>query len=194
MSYECYMNVTFRFCFRSPLKSLKLPVFKGLSTDLGSHSFLHISFYPLYKKASIRGYIPVSKAGNYKATIRYQANTAATVFEVICGNATKQITLPKTNVGNKDWAEYEFDIDIADVKGNMTVNYVSGGSAVLDCVRLNYQGALTGIQGITTHDDVIDHVEYYDLQGMRLSAAKQGVNIKKVYLRSGKTYTEKLYK
>ena len=42
------MNVTFRFCFRSPLKSLKLPVFKGLSTDLGSHSFLHISFYPLY--------------------------------------------------------------------------------------------------------------------------------------------------
>lgn len=48
MSYECYMNVTFRFCFRSPLKSLKLPVFKGLSTDLGSHSFLHISFYPLY--------------------------------------------------------------------------------------------------------------------------------------------------
>ena len=49
MSYECYMNVTFRFCFRSPLKSLKLPVFKGLSTDLGSHSFLHISFYPLYK-------------------------------------------------------------------------------------------------------------------------------------------------
>ena len=129
------------------------------------------------KKASIRGYIPVSKAGNYKATIRYQANTAATVFEVICGNATKQITLPKTNVGNKDWAEYEFDIDIADVKGNMTVNYVSGGSAVLDCVRLNYQGALTGIQGITTHDDVIDHVEYYDLQGMRLSAAKQGVNI-----------------
>lgn len=43
------MNVTFRFCFRSPLKSLKLPVFKGLSTDLGSHSFLHISFYPLYK-------------------------------------------------------------------------------------------------------------------------------------------------
>ena len=41
------MNVTFRFCFRSPpLKSLKLPVFKGLSTDLGSHSFLHISFYP----------------------------------------------------------------------------------------------------------------------------------------------------
>lgn len=49
MSHECYMNVTFRFCFRSPLKSLKLPVFKGLSTDLGSHSFLHISFYPLYK-------------------------------------------------------------------------------------------------------------------------------------------------
>lgn len=48
MSHECYMNVTFRFCFRSPLKSLKLPVFKGLSTDLGSHSFLHISFYPLY--------------------------------------------------------------------------------------------------------------------------------------------------
>lgn len=48
MSYECYMNVTFRFCFRSPLKSLKLPVFKGLSTDLGSHSSLHISFYPLY--------------------------------------------------------------------------------------------------------------------------------------------------
>lgn len=43
------MNVTFRFCFRSPLKSLKLPVFKGLSTDLGSHSFLHISFYPLYQ-------------------------------------------------------------------------------------------------------------------------------------------------
>lgn len=42
------MNVTFRFCFRSPLKSLKLPVFKGLFTDLGSHSFLHISFYPLY--------------------------------------------------------------------------------------------------------------------------------------------------
>lgn len=49
MSHECYMNVTFRFCFRSPLKSLKLPVFKGLSTDLGSHSFLHISFYPLYE-------------------------------------------------------------------------------------------------------------------------------------------------
>ena len=49
MSYECYMNVTFRFCFRSPLKSLKLPVFKGVFTDLGSHSFLHISFYPLYK-------------------------------------------------------------------------------------------------------------------------------------------------
>lgn len=48
MSHECYMNVTFRFCFRSPLKSLKLPVFKGLFTDLGSHSFLHISFYPLY--------------------------------------------------------------------------------------------------------------------------------------------------
>lgn len=45
------MNVTFRFCFRSPLKSLKLPVFKGLSTDLGSHSFLHISFYPLYNGA-----------------------------------------------------------------------------------------------------------------------------------------------
>ena len=44
------MNVTFRFCFRSPLKSLKLPVFKGLFTDLGSHSFLHISFYPLYNK------------------------------------------------------------------------------------------------------------------------------------------------
>ena len=146
------------------------------------------------KNASIRGYIPVSKAGNYKATIRYQANTAATVLEVICGNATKQITLPQTNVGNKDWADYEFDIDIADVKGNMTVNYVSGGSAVLDCVRLNYQGALTGIQGITTSDDVIDHVEYYDLQGMRLSAAKQGINIKKVYLRNGKTYTEKLYK
>lgn len=56
MSYECYMNVTFRFCFRSPLKSLKLPVFKGLSTDLGSHSFLHISFYPLYD-------LPVPKVG-----------------------------------------------------------------------------------------------------------------------------------
>ena len=53
MSYECYMNVTFRFCFRSPLKSLKLPVFKGFSTDLGSHSFLHISFYPLYKEMAI---------------------------------------------------------------------------------------------------------------------------------------------
>lgn len=52
MSYECYMNVTFRFCFRSPLKSLKLPVFKGFSTDLGSHSFLHISFYPLYSNVS----------------------------------------------------------------------------------------------------------------------------------------------
>lgn len=52
MSHECYMNVTFRFCFRSPLKSLKLPVFKGLSTDLWSHSFLHISFYPLYIKSN----------------------------------------------------------------------------------------------------------------------------------------------
>lgn len=48
------MNVTFRFCFRSPLKSLKLPVFKGLSTDLGSHSFLHISFYPLYNNLDKR--------------------------------------------------------------------------------------------------------------------------------------------
>lgn len=54
------MNVTFRFCFRSPLKSLKLPVFKGLSTDLGSHSFLHISFYPLYKEVTnlLIGYAP----------------------------------------------------------------------------------------------------------------------------------------
>ena len=57
MSYECYMNVTFRFCFRSPLKSLKLPVFKGLSTDLGSHSFLHISFYPLYIDQEVKDMI-----------------------------------------------------------------------------------------------------------------------------------------
>lgn len=48
MSHECYMNVTFRFCWFTPSNSLKLPVFKGVFTDLGSHSFLHISFYPLY--------------------------------------------------------------------------------------------------------------------------------------------------
>lgn len=42
------MNVTFRFCWFTPSNSLKLPVFKGVFTDLGSHSFLHISFYPLY--------------------------------------------------------------------------------------------------------------------------------------------------
>lgn len=42
------MNVTFRFCWFTPSNSLKLPVFKGFFTDLGSHSFLHISFYPLY--------------------------------------------------------------------------------------------------------------------------------------------------
>lgn len=126
--------------------------------------------------------------------IRYQASMGDAVVEVICGNQTKKITLPKNASSNKEWSEVEFDMDIADVKGNMTVNYVSGKRAVLDCVRLNYKGALTGIAGVTTDADMIDHVEYYDLQGMRLSAAKQGISIKKVYLRSGKTYTEKIYK
>lgn len=144
--------------------------------------------------ASVRGYIPVTKPGNYKVAIRYQASAGDAVIKVICGNQTKQVTLPKNATSSKEWSEVEFDMDIADVKGNMTVNYVSGKRAVLDCVRLNYKGALTGIAGVTTDADLIDHVEYYDLQGMRLSAAKQGVSIKKVYLRSGKTYTEKIYK
>lgn len=146
------------------------------------------------KGASVRGYIPVTKPGNYKVAIRYQASAGDAVVKVICGNQTKQVTLPKNASSSKEWSEVEFDMDIADVKGNMTVNYVSGKRAVLDCVRLNYKGALTGIAGVTTDADMIDHVEYYDLQGMRLSAAKQGVSIKKVYLRSGKTYTEKIYK
>lgn len=144
--------------------------------------------------ASVRGYIPVTKPGNYKVAIRYQASAGDAVVKVICGNQTKQVTLPKNATSSKEWSEVEFDMDIADVKGNMTVNYVSGKRAVLDCVRLNYKGALTGIAGVTTDADMIDHVEYYDLQGMRLSAAKQGISIKKVYLRSGKTYTEKIYK
>lgn len=42
------MIVTFRFCHRSQSKSLKLPVFKGISADLSHHRFYHISFYPLY--------------------------------------------------------------------------------------------------------------------------------------------------
>lgn len=42
------MIVTFRFCPRSQSKSLKLPVFKGISADLSHHRFYHISFYPLY--------------------------------------------------------------------------------------------------------------------------------------------------
>lgn len=146
------------------------------------------------KGASVRGYIPVTKPGNYKVAIRYQASMGDAVINVICGNQTKQVTLPKNASSNKEWSEVEFDMDIADVKGNMTVNYVSGKRAVLDCVRLNYKGALTGIAGVTTDADLIDHVEYYDLQGMRLAAAKQGISIKKVYLRSGKTYTEKIYK
>lgn len=144
--------------------------------------------------ASVRGYIPVTKPGNYKVAIRYQASVGDAVIKVICGNQTKQVTLPKNASSSKEWSEVEFDMDIADVKGNMTVNYVSGKRAVLDCVRLNYKGALTGIAGVTTDADQVDHVEYYDLQGMRLSAAKQGISIKKVYLRSGKTYTEKIYK
>ena len=50
MLHECYMIVTFRFCHRSQSKSLKLPVFKGISADLSHHRFYHISFYPLYKE------------------------------------------------------------------------------------------------------------------------------------------------
>lgn len=146
------------------------------------------------KTASLRGYTPVNKPGTYTATLRYQSNDKPATLNVTCGNASKQIVLPKTDNGKFKWSEYTFDIDMNDANGNMQIDYVSGGSAVLDCVTLNFKAELTAISGITTDDNMVDHVEYYNLSGMRLSAPQNGVNIKKTYLRNGKTVTEKYYK
>ncbi len=146
------------------------------------------------KGASLRGYTPVHKAGCYQATVRYQSNDGEATLKVTCGNASKTITLPKTDLGKYGWTEYSFEIDMADVTGNMQVDYVSGSSAVLDCVKLNYKSELTAIAGVSADDDIVDRVEYYNLSGMRLPTPQQGVNIKKVYLRNGKTTTEKYYK
>ena len=107
MSHECYMNVTFRFCFRSPLKSLKLPVFKGLSTDLGSHSFLHISFYPLYIKVyDADGNLLSTEdfdnatVGEYDATktIHYPAWQNAATFEIVEEPTTGISNIESANV------------------------------------------------------------------------------------------------
>lgn len=90
------MNVTFRFCFRSPLKSLKLPVFKGLSTDLGSHSFLHISFYPLYIE-SIDEYYPSVKTTGIEETLAdgNSSHSAIARVEYFSLNGTKLATSTK---------------------------------------------------------------------------------------------------
>lgn len=106
MSYECYMNVTFRFCFRSPLKSLKLPVFKGLSTDLGSHSFLHISFYPLYKVVSSVKVTPSNNNEKYYVTFAeddyVNSNYGGKDFSLLMGRMGDLEKMGK--VKNYNWA------------------------------------------------------------------------------------------
>ena len=146
------------------------------------------------KNASLRGYTLVSKPGTYIATLRYQSNDKPATLKVTCGNVSKQIVLPKTDNGKFKWSECSFDIDMNDIDGTMQIDYVSGGSAVLDCVTLNYKAELSAIAGVTTDDNLVEHVEYYDLRGIRLSAPQNGVNIRKSYLRNGKITTEKFYK
>ena len=100
------MNVTFRFCFRSPLKSLKLPVFKGLSTDLGSHSFLHISFYPLYLeigrkdgnffKSPLPEGINHIKTGNFARTFQSDEE-----FRSALADTKVTVTVPRCDVDKK---------------------------------------------------------------------------------------------
>ena len=144
--------------------------------------------------ASLRGYTPVAKAGNYKVNLTYQSDDNPATLKVTCGSVSKQIVLPKTSNGKYKWSDYDFDIDMPNTEGNMQIDYVSGGSAILDCVKLNYNGELTAIAGVSTDETLVDHVEYYDMRGIRYSSPVRGINLKKVYLRDGSSYTEKYYK
>lgn len=110
MSYECYMNVTFRFCFRSPLKSLKLPVFKGVFTDLGSHSFLHISFYPLYVGDSWGNREPIEKLIDTGCEIivcasRTSKDTVNTVYELASNYQYKVVQISALHGEHNDTIE-----------------------------------------------------------------------------------------
>ncbi len=51
--------------------------------------------------------------------------------------------------------------------------------------------ATTGITDITAGGEV-DHVEYYDLRGIRLSEPAEGINIRRTVYTSGKTVTDKV--
>ena len=151
------------------------------------------------KSASLRGYTPVPKVGSYKAVVRYMSDNADAILKVTTSGGVKTITLPKTTMPTgyqvrQHWAEYSFDIDINDVNSNMQIDYVGGGAATLDCITLNYAGELTAINGVSAGESEIDHVVYYDLQGMRMPSAKQGVNMRRVFLKNGKSYTEKFVK
>ena len=148
------------------------------------------------KGASLRGFTPVPKVGNYKVVVRYMSDASPATLKVTTSGGVKTITLPKTTMPagyqvRQHWAEYIFNIDINDMNSNMQVDYVSGGGATLDCITLNYAGELTAIEGVYAGDAEIDHVEYYDLQGIRMPAAKNGMNIRRVFLKNGKSYTEK---
>ena len=98
------MNVTFRFCWFTPSNSLKLPVFKGVFTDLGSHSFLHISFYPLYnvvaeKLVSITENVVSQSASYAQPIIETVKKTTTNVVETV-----KEVGRKVKDKAKKAWA------------------------------------------------------------------------------------------
>lgn len=69
-----------------------------------------------------------------------------------------------------------------------------GNSDAISAVDEYYPSAQSGIGNITTGGGDVERIEYYDLNGIRLSEPAEGITIRRTVYTSGRVVADKIIK